>query len=259
VTSTTFDHKADAQRFLAEMETDKHRGSWIDPRHGEVPLAQRSVEFLALARRLSPSTQQTYRRDLTKYVLPALGSYRLGSMPADAIENWLNDELEAGIAASSVRRHYRTLRRVLQVAVDKQKILNNPCDRVEAPRVPKREMVFLGWGQAVDLAEAHSDRYRALIYLAVDSGMRWSELIGLRRSKLDLRVRKVRVTEQLIRLESGEWLRKEPKTPASVRSITLSSVTAEILARHLERFAAPGPDGLVFPNAAGNPIAAASF
>lgn len=147
VTSTTFDHKADAQRFLAEMETDKHRGSWIDPRHGEAPLAQWSVEFLALARRLSPSTQQTYRRDLTKYVLPALGAYRLGSIPADAIENWLDDELEAGIAASSVHRHYRTLRRVLQVAVDKQKILNNPCDRVEAPRVPKREMVFLGWGK----------------------------------------------------------------------------------------------------------------
>ena len=259
MTSATFDHKADAQRFLAEMETDKFRGTWIDPRHAEVPLAHWSQEFLALARRLSPSTQQTYRRDLTKYVLPALGACRLGSIPPDAIENWLNDELEAGIAASSVHRHYRTLRRVLQVAVDKQKLLTNPCDRVEPPHVPRREMVFLDWGQAVDLAEAHSDRYRALIYLAVDSGMRWSELIGLRRSKLDLRTRKVRVTEQLVRLETGEWLRKEPKTPASVRSITLSSVTAEIVARHLEQLASPGPDGLVFPNAAGNPLAAASF
>jgi integrase len=136
-----------------------------------VPLAQWSEEFLALARRLSPSTQQTDKRDLTKYVLPALGACRLGSIPPDAIENWLNDVLEAGIAASSVHRHYRTLRRVLQVAVDKQKLLTNPCDRVEPPRVPKREMVFLDWGQAVDLAEAHSDRYRALIYLAVDSGI----------------------------------------------------------------------------------------
>jgi integrase len=148
---------------------------------------------------------------------------------------------------------------MLQVAVDKQKILSNPCDRVEPPRVPKREMVFLDWKQAVDLAEAHTDRYRALIYLAVGSGMRWSELIGLRRSKLDVRARKVRVTEQLIHLETGEWLRKETKTPASVRSITISSVTAEIMAHHLERYAATGPDGLVFPNRAGNPIAAASF
>jgi integrase len=241
------------------METDMARGSWIDPRHSDVPLATWAEELLSLARRLSPSTQETYRRDLTKYVLPALGAYRLGVIPPDQIENWLNDELEAGIAASSVHRHYRTLRRVLQVAVDKQKILANPCDRVEPPRVPKREMVFLDWTQAVDLAEAHSDRYRALIYLAVDSGMRWSELIGLRRSKLDLRLRKVRVTEQLIRLQTGEWVRKEPKTPASIRSITISAETAEMLAPHLQDFAGPGPDGLVFPNGAGHPIAAASF
>jgi hypothetical protein len=47
VTSATFDRKADAQRFLAEMETDNLRGSWIDPRHAEVPLAHWSQEFLA--------------------------------------------------------------------------------------------------------------------------------------------------------------------------------------------------------------------
>ena len=64
-------------------------------------------------------------------------------------------------------------------------------------------MAFLSWTEAVDLAEAMPSRYRALIYLAVDSGMRWRELIGLRRSRLDLRGRKVRVTEQLIRLRQG--------------------------------------------------------
>ena len=126
VTSSTFDRKADAQRFLAEMETDKARGTWIDPRHADLPLARWSDEFLALARRLSPSTQETYRGDLTKYVLPTLGAYRIGAIPPDVVENWLNDELEAGVAASSVHRHYRTLRRVLQVAVDKQKTARRP-------------------------------------------------------------------------------------------------------------------------------------
>ena len=101
-------------------------------------------------------------------------------------------------------------------------------------------MVFLTWDQAVDLAEAVGERYRSLIYLAVDSGMRWSELVGLRRSKVDLHRRKVRVTEQLIRLEPGEWLRKETKTAAGVRSITISPETARILAEHVERCASPG-------------------
>ena len=43
---------------------------------------------------------------------------------------------------------------------------------------PKREMVFVSWADAVELVEAINDRCRALIYLSVDSGMRWSELVG---------------------------------------------------------------------------------
>jgi Phage integrase, N-terminal SAM-like domain len=89
VTSTAFAGKADAQRFLMEMEVDKSRGDWIDPRNADMPLAQGSEEFLALVRRLSPRTRQTYRRDLTRYVLPRLGAYRLGRIPPDEIENWL--------------------------------------------------------------------------------------------------------------------------------------------------------------------------
>jgi integrase len=180
-------------------------------------------------------------------------------VPAGEIENWLNDELASGLAPSSVHRHYRTLRRMLQVAVEKQKILRNPCDHVDPPRVPRRDMVFLDWDQALRLAEAHTVRFRALIYLAVDSGMRWGELVGLRRSRIDLARRKVRVTEQLTQLEDYSWVRQPPKTTAGIRSITMSAFTAEILRDHVARFAVPGPDGLVFPNAAGNPISSSSF
>jgi integrase len=257
--SETFTRRADAERFLREMQVDIERGRWIDPRGAEAPLESWAAEFLSLARRLSPTTQETYRRDLERYVLPRFGSYRLGRLPADEIENWLNDEVAGGLAASSVHRHYRVLRRMLQVAVEKQRIASNPCDRVSPPRIPKREMVFLTWEQTVDLAEAHVERHRALIYLAVDSGMRWSELVGLRRGKLDLRLGRIRVTEQLIRLTSGEWLRKEPKTPSATRSITISPVTMEVLADHVERFSGQGPDGLVFANSAGRPLISSSF
>ena len=99
--SRTFARKADAQRFLLEMEADKARGAWIDPRGADMPLAAWVEEFLLLARRLSPTTVQTYRRDLERYVLPRFGQYRIGRLQADEIENWLNDEVAAGIAPSS--------------------------------------------------------------------------------------------------------------------------------------------------------------
>jgi hypothetical protein len=54
-------------------------------------------------------------------------------------------------------------------------------------------------------------------------------------------------------------VRREPKTAAGVRSTTIAPFSAEVLTDHLERFANPGPDGLVFPNSAGNPLASSSF
>ncbi len=188
-------------------------------------------------------------------------SERTGSviLPADEIENWLNDEIDAGIAPSSVHRHYRTLRRMMQVAVEKQKIATNPCDRVDPPRVPKREMVFLDWDEVVTLADVIGDRYRTMILFAVDTGMRWSEIVGLRCQKLDLVNRKVRVTEQLVRLEDGRFVRREPKTAAGTRSISISPHIAELVAEHIDAYSDSGKDALVFTNGSGAPISSSSF
>ena len=199
------------QNPLVSLPSRSPDGRWIPPAGADQPLAQWAEEFLALARRLSTSTQETYRRVVVRYVLPRFGSYRLGRLPADEIENWLNDEVAAGVAPSSVHRHYRTLRRVLQVAGEAEDRCQSVRPR-QPPRVPQREMTFLAWEEAVALAEAINDA-TGRCYLAVDS----------------------------------------------VRSITVSPVTAELLAAHLERFSAPGPDGLVFPNKAGNPLIASSF
>ena len=74
--------------------------------------------FLASSLSLAPTSLATYRRDLERYVLPALGDRRLSRLNAEEIEQWLGTELARGISPSSVHRHYRTLRRVLQSAVE---------------------------------------------------------------------------------------------------------------------------------------------
>jgi len=104
---------------------------------------------------LAPTSLATYRRDLELYVLPALGDRRLSRLNAEQIEQWLGTELARGISPSSVHRHYRTMRRVLQSAVEKDRLLVIPCAKVRPPRVPTRPMAILTWAQSVALAEAH--------------------------------------------------------------------------------------------------------
>lgn len=84
--SKTFTRKVDAERFVREIELDKQRGNWIDPRDGDMPLAVWAETFLSRSRRLVPTTQETYRRDIERYIIPRFDSYRLGRLPADEIE-----------------------------------------------------------------------------------------------------------------------------------------------------------------------------
>ena len=62
-----------------------------------------------------------------------------------------------------------------------------------------------------------------------------------------------------MRLVAGEWLRKEPKTPAAIRSIRIAPLTTGVLAENVERFSGSGPDGLVFANKVGGPLISSSF
>ena len=254
-----FDTKDDARRFSREIEVGKTMRRMARSDRCRYPSRRVGRNVPRTLSPLLAAHAETYRRDLNTYIVPRFGAYRIGRMPAEEIERWLLDEIDAGLAPSSVHRHYRTMRRMFQVAVEKQKILANPCERVHPPKVPKTEMTFLTWEQSMALAEAHAERFQAMIYLAVDSGMRWGELIGLQRKNLDLANRRVRVVDQLVRPVDGAFHRTQPKTSASIRSITISRMTAEILASHLERYAGVGRDGLVFPNTAGNPLAESSY
>jgi integrase len=170
------------------------------------------------------------------------------------------------MASSSVHRKYRVLRRLLQVAVDKGLLSKSPCAAVQPPRVETNEMCFLTPAEVITLAEAIDPWFRPFVYTEVETGMRWSELVGLRRSGVDLLRRSIAVTEQLVFIggdvaagRRGRWVRQQPKTRAGIRSISISSFLAEQLQEQLSMRSQPGRDGLVFVNMRGGPIGGSIF
>lgn len=252
-----FKLKADAIAAETRILGDLQRGEHIAPRAGHITLTDWADRWLKSARNLGPGGHDTYRRDLDRYILPALGTTRLSRITHHTIDHYLAAKLDGGLAASSVHRHYRTLRRMLQVAVEHQLIARNPADTVTPPRVEHAEMRFLTPEQVHALHEAIGDRYRAWVHVAVYAGPRWSEAIGLRRANVD--ATSITITEQLVRRADRQWHRNPPKTRAGRRRITLPSFVADELAHHIDTYANPGPDGLIFPNRNGDPLIGPSF
>ena len=137
----------------------------------------------------------------------------------------------------------------------------NVAALVAPPKVPHREMVTLDEsqvGRLLDKAEQGSDT--GIFTLAVTTGMRLGELLGLRWSDVELDAGLLHVRRTLAKVVQGQPLYQEPKTPMSRRDITLSRAAVDALRNHRirqneGRLRAIGWEdhGLVFPDAVGRP------
>ena len=146
-------------------------------------------------------------------------------------------------------------------------VQRNVADLVHPPRIKRQEMSTLSAQQArLLLAAAEGERFEALFVLAVTTGMREGELLGLQWADVDFDGGMLRV-ERTLNVISGKLFFAEPKTELSRRRLVLSERAIQALATHRERqlcerrwLGEAWDDlGLVFPNTIGRPEDPRSF
>ena len=178
------------------------------------------------------STWIRYAQLVRVHMLPSLSKIQLGSLTAQHLEELYAERIAAGAAPRSVHHVHAVLRRALNVAGRWGLIVRNPTADVDPPRVPGREMRTLSEEQLrALLTAAAGERLEALFVLAVTTGMRQGELLGLRWRALDLDARSLNVTTTLQRATKG-YAFGEPKTKSSRRRIELSRQAIAALRRH---------------------------
>jgi integrase len=245
-----------ARELLAELVRDRDAG--LDPR--KVRLGDYLRRWLNDVRpHLAPATWRKHE-SIIRVHLSADG--RLGAIPLSRLGVAdVRAYLGRGNRHPQTLRHHRaTLRRALADAVRDGLVTKNVAALAEAPRMTRKERPFLTGPQARRLIDGtRDDRLHGLWVVAVTTGLRLAECLGLAWSDVDLDTGVFRVRYQLAR-QDGQWVRVAPKTTKSRRTIPLPAVTVEALKRHRERQRAligDGPvpiDGLVFTTERGHPI-----
>jgi len=102
-------------------------------------------------------------------------------------------------------------------------------------------------------------RYRALVLLATFASLRFGELAGLRRGQVDLDGCAVRIVVSTAETDDGRLIDDDPKSHAGRRRVAFPKEIAPELRWHLERFAQPGDDGLVFIGPKGGRLRRSTF
>jgi integrase len=208
---------------------------------------------------LKHSTASSYQGIVNGYLIPQLGHLRIGDVDVAALDRYVADRLDEGLAPATVNRQLNVLSLIVRAARKRKLLRDNPVELVDRPRERRRRWriltpgeiarVRVAFGQLADDTDDSDEREwidQATVVFVVVYG------IGLRRGEiLGLRWRRVQLADP-----DGPTLRVEetyvrnrvdtPKSVASTRTIALGSVVADLLFEHRSRSRYNGDDDRVF-------------
>lgn len=222
------------------------------------------------------TTLRSYEQTLRNHLLPDLGNYRLRDLTAPVLQRYVTGKLQPGqrkdgrgdtLGTRSVQNIYVIMHIILEQAVEWDYMPANPADRVKPPKLVQEEARI--WTEEesarfLDAASAHP--LYALFLLALTTGMREGELLGVRWRDLDLAGGMLRVEQSVVQTRNGREFGKL-KTKQSRRAIDIGEDVVAALRAHkarqnaakLRKGAAYQDLGLVFATRSGKPISASNL
>jgi integrase len=182
------------------------------------------------------TTFERYEQNCRMHIIPMLGRIKLKELTPAHVRGLYKEKLQ-DLSPRSVRYVHATLHKALRQAVHDGLILRNVTEAVKPPQIHREEINPLTPEQAKTLLEtvrAEDDRLEALYVMAITTGLRQGELLGLKWDDVDPEAGTLQVRRTLTTAKGGPVL-SAPKTKGSRRSVKLSQTARGALRSHLER------------------------
>ena len=237
--------KREVELQVAELIHKAENGGFTDA--GKVTVREFFDQWLiSVAPSLRPSTARRYRDLARLHIASVIGNLKLAKLAPGDVQRLYADRLAYGLSPTSVQHVHGLMHRALGDAVRWGLLIRNVTDAVDAPRRATTEMKTWDAGQVARvLTAAVCDDLEALWRLALLTGMRRGEVLGLRWADVDLDAGALSVRRTISRGETGRLVEGEPKTACGRRRIALPASGVESLRRHrvrqLEHRLAVGP------------------
>ena len=259
--------KTECWRKLNMAMTDGDRG--ILPGPANLTVEQYLTSWLgdSVKGTVSRATYDGYKRDVRHHIIPALGRRKLKELTPGDIRRLYRKMAEKGLKDRSREYVHTTLRKSLKAAVVDRLITHNPTDGVRPLKTPagaaKESRALNPYQVKALLVEAIESRFEALYVVAIHTGLRRGELLGLKWADVDLEAGTLAVWRSL----DADGTFKTPKNRASERALRLTARALDALKAHKVRQNAERLQAgrrwqdhdLVFPNTIGKPMNAGNL
>lgn len=173
---------------------------------------------------------ERYQCSVTRHIVPYIGKIGIDQLTAEDVQKMLNDllasggELHQGLSPRTVNTARRTLKTALDKAIHLRKIDYNPVEATKACRTEKPQITVVSHDEAQRLlhtAKAEDQSAYMAILLALSTGMRLGEILGLIWENIDFAGKMLYVKQSLVSTSHGYRMEPSPKTKAGYRQIEL--------------------------------------
>jgi integrase len=176
---------------------------------------------------LAKSTRDRYEGVLENYLLPMFGGLSLRDLTPLSVQRYFSNMATSSLAHESRDKIRDVLSSVLRSAVEYGFLLSNPVENVRMPaerRGKKRNKLYLTPTQLDELLDLIPEPYATMVFVAIYTGLRVSELAGLRWE--DLHEESITIDERYCR---GDW--GAPKSESSNATIGVNKCVVERIHR----------------------------
>lgn len=247
----TFKRKLDAQSWVADMIKEREQGFAIDPQDFSVKTYLLYWLKNYAEHQTKGTTYDGYTFIINSHFIPALGAIKLEDLLPVHIQTYFSkkrvkgrlDGKPGGLAGETLKKHYRVLNESMNQAIKWQILKYNPCSAVDCPRPDdsSKKVVAISKKQLdklIDTAKITDSWTHTFIYVAAYTGMRRSELMGLKWDNVDFENKAIRVKTVLVtnrkkgKSKDGSNLRNTTKSKTSTRSIKITDRVVQVLKQH---------------------------
>ena len=264
ISETVRGTKKEAEKILRERLLSVDNGSFVDKSKETVSeFMNRWLETYA-ATNVTIRTAHGYEGYSRRYINPTIGKIALQSLTPSQVQKVYADMLERGLSNTTVLHLHRLLKEALGHAVKWGIIARNVAEAASPPRPEQKQMAMWDVPTIIDFLElSHGTRFGHIHEFAVLTGLRRSEICGLKWESVDLEAGSLSVVATLQRIKGHGLVTGTPKTKRSRRTVDLAPETIDLLrtirggqmAQQLEYGSVWQNTGYVFTDIDGSPLA----
>jgi integrase len=261
---TTKKTKAEADDWLTTMKYERNAGTPMNPEANKMTFGEYLDRWLrdVVKGSVARHTYKDYEGKVRLHLKPSLGRVRLKDLTSAHLQALYRQKTVDGLSPRTVEYIHSTARKALAKAEEWDLVRKNVARYASPPAKEHKEHRTLTVPQSkAFFAAAEGDRLEALYMLALTTGLRRGELLGLKWADMDLEKTALSVNRSMDTLH-GPPEEKAPKRQSSRRTVLLVPEAVAALRLHRRRQAeerlAVGPAwrerDLVFPTRLGSPM-----